>query len=1019
MAGDFCILHLSDIHIRSIDDPIITLSREIAKTAFHDARDTGVCLILVSGDIAFSGSADEYEAAKLFLRNMRDAIENEGCKYVDIIVVPGNHDCNLLPNDSTRNIVIDHIVKTSHVDLASNVVENCTKVQSEFFKFRASITSAEPSSDHQLWTEYEFNIEGNTLRLSALNAAWMSRNPEINGELVFPIDQFQPQLNVECSMRIAMIHHPLHWYNETSFHALREYLHMHCDLLLSGHEHTQTTIQSEVVAKGQCAIFEGGALQPHENTHQPEFSIIRFVEMENKLIQSCFFISDFTRVEEPVVTELMIPTGGDRGAAAQLTDNFQKLLRDPGGNFIHPVKANLTLDDIFIFPIVTDRMRPGERDISTTELIKYDDKRKRILFIGDEKAGKTTLIRQVYREWHIQGNLPIYIKGSQLKTKKEENFRRVMAAAAKIQYVDPSFFENAPIEKRMILIDDIDLLSGGHAALRPLIDYCDKHFCRIFVTATTGYEFTELLKEESAEALSSFEVFTIPTFGHKVRRRLIRKWCASAGNKDEKEIERSVHQIETVMNTVIGNNLIPAQPIFLLILLQSIDQRQEQDLHHSSFAYYYQYLITKGLGSAGIHPEEIDEIFNYLTNLAWLLQSIGVIELSAKEFRDFNQRFSEKFVSVDLTDRLNVLTRAKVLIKSNEQFSFAYPYIRYFFIGKYLAENSDDQEVSQLIQKYCESLHIRSRANCIMFLMHHRNDLSIVDKISHELEQAFSEHAPLDIGEDTRSLNALIDSSTELLLGEVDVEANQEKERELRDRYDRTASDEEETSVDQTIDAAMDVSIKINSVIKTAEILGQVLKNYYGSIERTKKAALMANIFNGPLRMLRFLIEDVIDDPENFAQELHKLIRMNKPAMAEMPSEKATRRFAFNLIGTICTGIVVKIAKLVNSEKLEEDLEKLVTDSDSVSYRLIAAAVKLTQPGRVAISDIQALGKDVRDNHFAFEMLQSLGYYHLRMFHTDEIEKQKLCAALRIGRKAADTIKGPSGRRKLPLPEKK
>ncbi len=102
MASDFCILHLSDIHIRSIDDPVIPLSREIAQRAFHDARDSGACLIIVSGDIAFSGKADEYEAAESFLFDIRDSLEDEGCAYVDIIVAPGNHDCMLLPQDTAR-----------------------------------------------------------------------------------------------------------------------------------------------------------------------------------------------------------------------------------------------------------------------------------------------------------------------------------------------------------------------------------------------------------------------------------------------------------------------------------------------------------------------------------------------------------------------------------------------------------------------------------------------------------------------------------------------------------------------------------------------------------------------------------------------------------------------------------------------------------------------------------------------------------------------------------------------------
>lgn len=1016
MTREFCVLQLSDIHIKGIEDHIFDAVDAISGTIFHDARDTGVCLVLVSGDIAFSGAPDEYLAAELFLSELKNSIRNEGCSVVEILTVPGNHDCALIENDSTRDIVIDHIVNAGAVDLSENLVEKCVEVQGAFFDFRESLTNTNPVHDHPLWTEYEFNVNSMLIRISALNAAWMSRLPEKNGELVYPISDFESALRETADVRMAMLHHPLHWYESASFHALRDKLHIHCDFVLSGHEHTQATVQSNLIESGHCTVVECGALQPHGGKSRPEFLTLRIDASNNVTRQRRFRITAEGSAERFGSEEYVTQVGGDKDCISCVSEEFQHELRDPGGKFLHPRKTNLSVDDFFIYPVVTDRMDQVMKGVSTEQLIKKDTDRERILFIGDEKSGKTTLLRRAFRDWHVQGFLPVLVRGADLKSRKSKEYERAVNRAAKNQYADFSQIESAPRDRRMILIDDIDMLSGGHSALRPLLEYCDKHFSRILVSATSGYEFAELVDSESPEAISSFDVFSLPTFGHKMRRRLIKKWFGRGSGTDEAYVDRLVHDVETVMNTVIGNGLVPANPMFLLILLQSIDQGHEQDLHHSGLAHYYHYLITRGLGSAGISPEEIDEIFNYLAHLAWIIQSNDDTEISIADFEAFNEKFSDRFVSVDSHARVESLERAKILSRRAESISFAYPYLRYFFVGKYLADNSGDSEVLDLVNEYCDSLHARDRANCILFLMHHRNDLHVAERLSSQLATCFAEYAPLRLREDTCTLNDLIDSSTELMIGDIDLEENQERERDIRDRYDEHDDKNKDSSGAEEIDEAIDASARINYVLRTAEILGQVLKSYYGSIERNKKAEFVEAVFDGPLRMLRFLIEDIIEDPEGFAAELHQLIRKNKPSSARMPTEKQTRKFAFDLIGMICTGVVSRTARLVNSEKLEEDLDRVSDDRDSVSYRLIAAAARLTKPGSPDFAEIQRLSKDLRDNSFAFRILQSLGYYHLRMFHTDEPEKQKLCAALKINRQAAPRPKGPPRRRELPFP---
>lgn len=91
------ILHLSDIHLCNSTDAVLARATDIASACFSAARESEACLIAVTGDVAYSGLEPEFELAERLLRSIKQAIQAEGCPFVDIIVVPGNHDCKLKP----------------------------------------------------------------------------------------------------------------------------------------------------------------------------------------------------------------------------------------------------------------------------------------------------------------------------------------------------------------------------------------------------------------------------------------------------------------------------------------------------------------------------------------------------------------------------------------------------------------------------------------------------------------------------------------------------------------------------------------------------------------------------------------------------------------------------------------------------------------------------------------------------------------------------------------------------------
>ena len=62
--------------------------------------------LVVSGDIAYSGKVEEYEQAMNFFDKVVRLIREYCNKKIEIILTPGNHDCDFSVNKGVRDIIV-------------------------------------------------------------------------------------------------------------------------------------------------------------------------------------------------------------------------------------------------------------------------------------------------------------------------------------------------------------------------------------------------------------------------------------------------------------------------------------------------------------------------------------------------------------------------------------------------------------------------------------------------------------------------------------------------------------------------------------------------------------------------------------------------------------------------------------------------------------------------------------------------------------------------------------------------
>lgn len=1000
------LLHLSDIHFHNHSNKITDKAEEIATTCYTEARQSDAIFIVVTGDIAYSGAADEYKVANDFLQLIKSKISAETSCFVEIVLVPGNHDCQLKPEKISRSLLINNVIENPDYAEDDSVVDSCVEAQSNYFDFRNKLTTTQPKYDHKLYTEYEFLITDKVVRFSTINASWMSRIPENPGQLVYPANKFKDIISEPAEIRFVLLHHPLHWYCPNSFHELRSIIRTHATAVLSGHEHQTNASEIKEHNSGTSFYFEAGALQPHEPNLASTYSILSFdycKDVEKRNVHQFEFKVDANNITLTNENTIALNNANSNVVSGlSLKKEFVKAISDPGGGFIHPEKEYLNLEDIFVYPELKkkksnddkENVKSNQYSVTSEEILYSGKENLRLLLLGEEKSGKSSLIYQAFREFHSRGLAPLLIKATDLNSLGEADFERHLSRCVSDQYVNPENFERIEIKKKVVFVDDLDRLRGGLKMILKLIKLLEQQFDSIILVASTGFEITEFIIKEASQILKNYNTFEITRFGHALRLKLIRKWCLCGTANTLAELDRQIYETENIVNIVVGRNLVPSQPFYLLILLQSSSQNQQAELKNSSFAQYYEYLMTGNLTKSGVKRDQYDDLFNYLSNLAWLFRTTDTTEASLSELQGFNDNYSKLFYRVDLQPRLDLLVAAKLLKKRGTNYSFAYPYV--FFLGRYLAKNLHKPEIKATVIDWCSQLTRKNNAHAILFLTYHVNDPWIIEQIASVLSNCFGGIKPVQFNGDISFINELIENTTEQLmkLENRDVHVNQTEIRELRDRQDSLEEANDRLEEDNLIEVSL--FKELNLFIKTAEILGQIVKNYYGSLERVTKKQLIKEVFDAPLRFLHFLFELIHGDPDAFVLEIEKIILLKNPGLESLDKRLVARNIAYRVLGQISTGMILRSSANISSDKLDDDLLDLTNEHPNAAYKLLRMSAKFISPKNLPLDEIRRLANELKPNPFAFGILQSLGAMHIHQFHLEIEDRQKLCSILGI-----------------------
>lgn len=1015
------ILHLSDIHFKEDDTNLEDRIPSIVNALTQLDTEANNCVIAVSGDIAFSGKEVEYSLATAFVSNLRSQLETSGRFSVKgIVLVPGNHDCDFDLDLSIRTPILEELpTNISNLAEGNKLSEELLSVSKAFFDFQNGLSDAEIKGPWISRSE-TMQIGEFTLTFLCHNTALSSQLDERQGQLRFPLGLAKnvgPE-NSQTSFILTLMHHPYNWFEAENAKALKDHVRSSSDLVLTGHEHEEDAYTTVSLSGEHISYIEGAPFNDHSTQRSGFIAIV--VDLERKQQKISFFEwadPHFTCSKssewKAFIRNEAIP------GRFNINDNFRTYIEDIGTGFTHPnLRRSLKLDDVYIFPDIKvfDPKKKLER--KTLPAIKFSNgvpdyilTKKRVLILGGEKSGKSSIAKQLFARILKQGDLaPILVSGDKIRSVQESKFSALIKKTFSAQYSLSKYeeFKNLPPGKKALIIDDWERTRLNRMGQTKFIKLAEGLFETILVIASDLYHLEEITETSlDQNPFAHFTVTEIRPFGFTLRGRLIEKWY-TLGKEDTIQtevLEHSVRHAEKTVLTLLCKNILPSYPVVILSVLHMLDVKGGEDANTGLYGQLYEALITTALANATGNSTSIDTLYTFISLLAYELWKKEKSSLTRAEFSAIAAAYFKLYrIRLSEVDILKELEEAQILSSIDNHYRFRYKYCFYYFVAKYYQGSLQNPETCEATKAelllMADRLYFKDHTHILMFVVFLTKNHDLIERIMRNGNQVYGNEEPCNFEEHVTFINKLFKESSKLQLPPGDPKDHREEHRR---RLDEESEEEEDTDSDNKrdkeiyYDDSLDEIIKLNISFKQLQLLGQVLRNFPGSLLAEQKIKLTQTAYNLGLRTLRAVLKIAERNIEEFRTCISQIIKQNRTFESEADLAKATDEIIIGLTKRCAYAFLKRISYAVGLEILEEIYDEVLKrEGESLSVRLIDVTVKLDHFEGFPEDDIEKLVHDLKKDYFCTTVLRDLVAQHLYLFSTNYATRQKMGSLLGI-----------------------
>jgi len=500
------IVQLSDMHCEA-SDLNLTQRFEKAVMAINTLGKVDRAVIVFSGDLTNTAGINEFKTAKRLLGYFTTTLSSVlNCGYIYTKIVPGNHDI-LLPEGIRNAKEIEGWNKEAHLQ------EEIDR-QKSFFEYS---NSKKCFLKNQLFDIDTVNLNGVSIQFCLLNSAPFSTRDNLNKALHF----FPPYIGEKLSrlpnvdLKITVMHHHFEWCDWNTKELLKKAIATD-DITFFGHDHKSEAVTTEIAGGTTYNIMMGGefslkkedcafnCLIYDSNTAEIDRYVFNWSEKDNIFLpKSQGKIHRRNKYLSPSEIYLKKLLEDKQGISESFADYFvlPKLVAEGDAFLAEENIKYVEIDDIF-------------NAISTDRIIRIT---------GVTGAGKTTLLKYLYAEAARRGYYPLFIEKRAYKDSRIDKMLRDLFEEQYLPQSDNGYeiYSQAEGNRRIIFIDDLDLITNETARAKLIVDLLDRGNLIIYSTKEKGQDLEEMAKERlKGKAISTID---ITLFYKESRDQLVEK----------------------------------------------------------------------------------------------------------------------------------------------------------------------------------------------------------------------------------------------------------------------------------------------------------------------------------------------------------------------------------------------------------------------------------------------------------------------------------------------------------------
>lgn len=985
------ILQLSDLHIKNstysddvIVNPIISALQEIP--SFDRA------IIVISGDIAFSGKKEEYGHANHFIGKIISRIKStyfEQDQKIDTIIVPGNHDIDFNGKNRDRSVISN----ARNKGFTDKIIEEDLDEMKNFFDFAKYNRSF---SNNKKVDKIIFDYDGYKLQFNLINSAPLSVINDSNGDNDQALHYISPsdvdKLNCADGSNVCftVLHHGFDWFDYESSQLLEKKLITSSSIIFVGHNHIQHSEYRNVDGVTDCIFMKGGIIST--GSKPCEFNCI-ILDTDSNAFTTYDCKSD-TGVVYKVNKQQEISL--DR----KLSKNGFHLKKEYYTQINSAEFNGMKINDMFVFPNmihISDDFNEAQRIDTYEDFLLAIKDSSTCIIEGDDLSGKTQLLKYIYTRL-FDKKLPIFIDAEDIN--KKDTFEKIIKKAFSEQYSEISneysAYSQLKKEEKAVIIDNINRIKN----IKTLIEELNKKYSLIICTTclSSNIDVKEALISEITESNEVCRL-RLEKFYYEKRNLLIRKACDCLFlNFPEKKKSDKAKEINDFI--VEQLKLFDISPYFILSYCSNYARRTKGDGNNLNiFGEVFKANMVKAFQANS--ETRVDTAFFVLGEIAFKIMLGKEYPLSISSFNcivlEYNEEYGNKINPVTY---MNDLIAAKIIkYYGEEHVKFYSTNILAYFAGKRISDYKDTDEGKDLIRYLIKNICFGINSEVIRFIIASSNDATLLNLLIDEINLYFNELEEFSFSKN--NLSYLSTSIPKMSL-QAPNKSDKKMETSRRDSQERMMISKNIEVLNIFDYNENDLNKFVNKEIRLQRLsilTASLYANFYHIILAEDKNKFVQAIYSQPNKIIYYLLEPFNKDFSRIVDEIYQEIHQkNENVTKEMIAELFIR-----ISETIMLNVFDFTARSCGTQETIDSLREYTDNHFDINNRMLLTMIyenmgMLTTFGRMAekidddnttIKIISNMIKRIVHKHYVWNNVPMVGYaQHLADRYFDNNKKK-------------------------------